>query len=158
MLLTQATKGVEGLHCCWIGSCRTHKHTHAHTLSITWRKMLHFTYLPSCFGTHVRTCVREDKHGALIESSTEVSWCSSLRACVSVCVWVYMCACMRSSDGQRPFMLLSWLHSGAAAEINMVRGETSCVQQRRIFSHAHRHTIPVWKHTHAVQFRKDSSR
>lgn len=59
-------------------------------------------------------------------------------ACVRVfvCVYVLVCtrasvgACMCSSDGQRPFMLFSCLHSGAAAEINIVRGKISCKKEK----------------------------
>lgn len=52
--------------------------------------------------------------------------------CVFACTRVSVGACMCSSDGERPFMLLSCLHSGAAAEINIVRGGISCVAVKKL--------------------------
>lgn len=139
MLLTQVSQGVKGLQCCWMGSCRTHKHEHTHTyvhanqpaspegtdgctLSIP-AIMLHFLNSSLFAWVLGKTSMRLWSEPRRRFTGASHCMCVFTRASVG--------ACMCSSDGQRPFMLFSCLHSGAAAEINIVRGEILCMQEKQ---------------------------
>lgn len=112
MLLTQASVGVKGLWCCWMGSCRTqiptYKQSHVtHTrackpISITWRRgrmcvsctchnLIPYSSAFAC------TCIREDEQTALIGSIVNASWLVRVYICVRVytcgrgCMYAFVC-------------------------------------------------------------------
>lgn len=102
MLLTQASVGVKGLWCCWMGSCRTQIPTYTqshvtHTrackpISITWRRgrmcvpctCHNLTPLFFSFCLHVYK-----SRWTLIGSIVNASWLLH----VYICVRVYTCGC-----------------------------------------------------------------